>query len=440
MAAANTVESLNGLFKEVYADNLADHRPKSFKLQNHIDFITAEKRNGNNYNQPIQVAHEHGFTYSGPGGGAFTLGGSVAGGTKNAQITGSQRVLQSQMDYESAARASTGGKRAFVQATSLLVREMTIAFRKRQEIDIANGRQGIGIVGAVTTDGSPAVVTITDASWVPGVWAGAEGAEIAFGPAPSATVTLGDGAATLKEMDGDKYFTVASVDMGTKKITLDRDTASSAGIEADDAIYFRYQRVEDDGKWNIPLSISDILASSDADTDDSLFGIPMSASSLWKPNKYDRAADGKDITFEDIMKNAVILALSKGLEEDLCMFVSPKLWATLVNAEVGKREWNSRSYKVEVGPEEIQFYSQHGTVKIIASLYIPDGKAFLIAPDLWLRIGATDMTFNLPGRGDEFFLNLESSAAIELRAYDNTALFTEAPGKSVLLTGAGIYA
>ena len=65
MAAANTVSSLNGLFKEVYADNLADHRPKSFKLQNHIDFITAEKRNGNNYNQPIQVAHEHGFTYSG---------------------------------------------------------------------------------------------------------------------------------------------------------------------------------------------------------------------------------------------------------------------------------------------------------------------------------------------------------------------------------------
>ena len=58
---------------------------------------------------------------------------------------------------------------------------------------------------------------------------------------------------------------------------------------------------------------------------------------------------------------------------------------------------------------------------------------FMFAPKLWKRIGATDLTFRLPDRGDEFFLHLPQHAGYELRNYVSHALFTKAPAKSILL-------
>jgi acetyl-CoA carboxylase biotin carboxylase subunit len=39
------------------------------------------------------------------------------------------------------------------------------------------------------------------------------------------------------------------------------------------------------------------------------------------------------------------------------------------------------------------------------------------------------VTFNLPGRGDEFFLHVPDAAGFELRCYSNQALFSPCPGK-----------
>ena len=59
----------------------------------------------------------------------------------------------------------------------------------------------------------------------------------------------------------------------------------------------------------------------------------------------------------------------------------------------------------------------------------------MISPKLWKRVGATDITFRLPDRGDEFFRHIEDAAGYELRAYSNQALFTKALAKSTIITG-----
>jgi len=56
MASANTVETLNGLFKEVYADKIKDLIPDGVKLMNRIPFSSKEQQLGNLYHQPVKIA------------------------------------------------------------------------------------------------------------------------------------------------------------------------------------------------------------------------------------------------------------------------------------------------------------------------------------------------------------------------------------------------
>ena len=49
---ANTIQTLNGLFKEVYSDNLENLIPDGVKLLNSIPFAKRDGQLGNLYHQP----------------------------------------------------------------------------------------------------------------------------------------------------------------------------------------------------------------------------------------------------------------------------------------------------------------------------------------------------------------------------------------------------
>lgn len=53
MAEANTIATLNGLFKQTYADKLEKLIPDGVKLYKMIPFVAKEKQLGNRYNQPV---------------------------------------------------------------------------------------------------------------------------------------------------------------------------------------------------------------------------------------------------------------------------------------------------------------------------------------------------------------------------------------------------
>ena len=50
---AGTVGTLNGFFKETYADKLGELIPDGVKLLNKIKFMSKDKQPGNLYHQPI---------------------------------------------------------------------------------------------------------------------------------------------------------------------------------------------------------------------------------------------------------------------------------------------------------------------------------------------------------------------------------------------------
>jgi hypothetical protein len=107
----------------------------------------------------------------------------------------------------------------------------------------------------------------------------------------------------------------------------------------------------------------------------------------------------------------------------------------MLNDQAALRRYDG-SYSKQVsenGAMSIRFHSQNGEIEIEPSIYVKEGYAYLLCLDEWSRVGSTDMTFKRPGQGEEFFRDLENSAAYEMRLYSDQAVFCSSPGKNVLI-------
>lgn len=414
----NAVDTLNGLFKEVYADALADAKPKGLHITRDIPFVERSRMPGNEFHQPVSLTHEHGFSYAAAASGAFALNAAIAHNTKDAKIVGTQMLLRSRIDYETAARASSGGNRAFRQALDVVVENMNDSARKRNEIDFLYGQQALGKVDS--SHETNKTLTLYATHFAPGVWAGQEGAKILVFSQVTSTATLLD-----------QVYTISKVDIENRTLTVTGTTADLGGDgAADHHIYFLGQRASaTDSGHNVFKGIHSLLAA----TSGTVLNINVASFSLWKSNQY---AQGGDLTFAGV-NGAVAAANGKGLDEDVSLYINPGVWADLLDDEVAVRQHMTAGGRgaFRVGAEGIEFFSQNGTIMIKSSRYVKKGFGYLISPRLWKRVGATDLTFRLPDRGDEFFRHIEDAAGYELRAYSNQAMFTKALAKSTLITG-----
>lgn len=408
------VTALNGNFREQYADKLENLTPARAVIQRDIEFVPRQQQPGNQYHQPVLLAHEHGFTYAAAGSGAFELENAIAGQTKDATLVGTQMLLRSRIDYETAARASSGPPRNFKQALSIVVENMWESSRKRAEIDLLYGQRGIGQIntsGVNTTNGT---IEIATAEWAPAIWAGQEGAKLGTYSQITSTATLTCGAS---------YLQITGVDLENKTITV---TGTLTNVTGGNYCFFKTQRTTT--AHNVFQGIHSLLASTGT-----VLGISTADYSLWKANTY---AVGGALTFNKIQK-AIASAVAKGLDEDLNLYINPSAWADLLSDEAALRRHvkGGREAAYMAGAEGIQFFSQNGKITIKPTPFMKEGIAIALAPRYWKRVGATDLTFRLPDRSDEFFLHVPTHAAYELRCYINHAIITRAPGRAILLTG-----
>jgi len=401
--STDTVGNLNGFFKEVYADKLQELIPEGLKLVNMIKFIGKEKQGGNLFHQPVILGMEHGVTFASSDDDAFNLNPPVAGVIKDAQVRGNPMVMRSLLGYTAASR-SVGGKNAFMDATKYIVANMLRSMSKKLEIHLLYGQKGYGVVSAAAVG---AVVTIKTAEWAPGIWAGGEGMPI----------EIRDAAGTTSRGE----FTISSVDMDARTVTLTA-SAQTAGVTTDDVIYHK-------GAFgNEFAGIHKILENTST-----LFNINAGTYNLWKANSYPVSGA---LSFAKLSK-AASRAVEKGLDSKLTVFVNPRGWSDLLQDQAALRMFD-QSYsatQLQNGAKSLKFHSQNGELEIIPSIYVKEGYAYALSMEEFMRVGSSDISFKRPGYGDEFFRDLENSAAYELRLYTDQALFCMAPGKNVLLTG-----
>lgn len=397
--SAHDLNSLNGLFKEVYADSLENLIPEGVKLMPRVKFVPRAKQPGNFYHAPVILGLEHGVTFAGGDEGAFNLNAPIVGQIKDASVRGNQMVLRSVLSYAAAARSVGAGARAFEDATKFLVANMMRSMARKLEIELFYGQSGYGTVASIAGND----ITVTTAQWAPGIWAGSEGMKIEIRSA--AGVLRGSASITAVNMD-------------TRVLSVD---AAPPGVVATDVIWHF-------GAYGKEFAGAHAIITNTG----TLFGIDASQYSLWQGNSY--AASGA-LGFEEL-SSALARAVEKGLDSPVVAFVNPRTWSNLMTDQAALRQYDS-SYKAaqaENGMESISFHSQNGKIEIVPSIYVKESHAFLLCMDEFIRVGSTDITFRRPGQGDEFFRDLENSAGYELRAYTDQALFCSAPGKQVLIT------
>lgn len=422
---ANTKSTLNGLFKEIYANKIENLIPDGVKLLKMIPFLSGEKELGNKYHQPVQLSHEHGVTYADADSGAFTLNDPVAAVYKDASVEGAQLLMRTSMSYQAAFKASNN-KKAFVRATALIVQNMVNSLSKRLEVALLYGQSatGIGQPDSISGSSNTRNLIFSSSEWAAGIWAGSETMKIDF-------VSVSSGALVSTSVSG----TVNSADLANKKVNV-----TAAGIMSTVA-----NLILSTGSSGVYLVYKGALGSEFAGLDkiitntSSLFGINAGTYNLWKGNT-STLTSGSELSLARIVE-AVALAVERGLDEDVVCMISPKVWSDLAADEAGLREYDS-SYKPAEAVRGNQKLTYYGPVKIEihASIYVKEGEAFIFPPKRAKRIGATDITFRLPGRTqqEDFFTELASAAGYELRSYTDQALFIDTPARCVKITNISV--
>lgn len=410
-ASANTVQSLNANFKEIYTQ-IKDLVPAQYKMSKMIPFAKGDKQLGNSINEPVILGLEGGITYGGEDGLAFTLNDIVSFPLKNAQVKSSEMVLRSAISVGMASRSQTQ-KNAFERGMKLLTGNMLKSMYHRLEVSLLYGRSGIGIVEA---DETADVLKIEDAEWAAGIWVGTNKHEIdIFSP-------------DLSTKRG--TFPVASYDLEARTVTA---TGASGVALAGDVIYFKGAVVE----GGTPEHKDMLGLHQIAFERSSLFSINNSNEPLFQGNVVDVGASGSPavLNFAKV-EEAVAASVEKGLqEEEMCVMVNSNSWNDLLTEQQAKRQYDSsyNSSEQEDGSKAIKFYGQAGSIKIVPHTYIKEGFAYALCEKDLIRIGSTDITFEPPGYEGEFFKLLENANGYEIRAYSDQALFTSKPSCITIL-------
>lgn len=403
-----TVNSLDALFKKVYGDGTIKAVPKFAKIMNEVPFSKREKL-GDQYIVPVLLQHEHGFSYGVHGDGAFTLNASIAGAVKQAAVRGCMIVLRSQLSYEDIFKAADAGAAAFESATSLAVENMQASFAKRQELAFLYGQMGLGKV----TDNTSGVLTISDATWAPGIWSGMKDCILEAWTTQAAT-------ATQHNTD----LTVSAVSMSGKTVTV---TGTNSAVVATDHLYFKGARTSTALKEC--LGLDGIMSTQTGD----VFGIATGSYELWRSVNRDVAGPASMLA----VLNGVSDAVNMGLMVDAKLYLATKRWNSLNADQAALRRYGAYSSKAENGFQGIVYHSVNGSIEIEAHPFVKEGEGFLIAQPSKriVRVGSTDITFRRPGMDDKIFRELTDNAGLELRAFSDQAVIITTPAQCVKYTG-----
>jgi hypothetical protein len=317
-------------------------------------------------------------------------------------------LLRDAMDYESAAKASEGGQRAFVKATRFMVEGMIEQMSKRLEINAFYG--GTGLASAVCTQSSTAFsCVITAATFAPLMWSGMEGAKLdCYSGASKLTATL--------------PVTITAVNLTTRTITGTCSASDSLNGQTVDLYFY--------GAYGKEFSGIDKIVTNTG----SLFGIDAGTYPLWTGSTY--SAGSAALSLSKIESACAVAAGKGGLDGEATCWVSYATWANLCSDMAALRMFDgSYGKQASNGFESIKFYALNGPVEVVPSGYVKGGECFILPKSGISRIGATDMTFNIPGQANEsderFFFPIADYAGFELRLFSHQAMIIKTPAKCV---------
>jgi hypothetical protein len=212
-------------------------------LQRLIPFQQKAKT-GDLFSEVVVVQRSHGVTMSSTGRGtAYNLNAVRSIVTKEAQIAPAEITMREQVAYGAlAASGSTDGKGvvSYGNIAAECVEGMEESGRFYAESNFLYGRTSIGAVSAVSGAGTTRTLTISVASYAPGIWMNAENALVDIYSAPGGTKrnALADVVVTsLSDIDNRQILVtgnatdLGNVVVGDVLVWKTADTESCVGMD-----------------------------------------------------------------------------------------------------------------------------------------------------------------------------------------------------------------
>lgn len=412
MSANNTRTSLDTLFKRQLAKELNMLVPETATMTKLYPSIT--QQDGREYLEPVNLTHEHGFSY-GAGDGTVALNASIAAVYAEAKVTSSPIILVSRFGQDAANRMLKDDT-TFMKLAGHRAKVMKESLVKRAEIAMLYAKTGIATVDVVTDGGANvASFTVTVGSWSPAIWGGMEGAELDVWDA------------TLATQRNTASVVVTSINPDTKSITVSGVEAELDTIVPTDIVFFKGSKAND-------MTGLDAIATNTGN----LFNINAATYQLWKSSAY--SASGA-LTFGKILKAASLPVARGGLDGNAVCLIPPRAFEQL-NEDASAYRSTDSSYKPGKGingVESLEFHYQAGMLSVVPAPYCKEGDAFIFPKEDIIRVGAKDFSFgtNLDSNGEpqEYFTQVPGYAAYEMRAQYDFTLFGRAPAKIVKISG-----
>lgn len=429
MAETNTVDTMDGLHKEVYGDGPLNVIPETDILQRKVPFSEGTML-GDVFVEQVILADEGGITEAAPGDGGFKLLSAVAMTSKKAKFDGRQILIRGNADYEVMSKATAAGAKAFKSASQTLVDSLNASIRHRIEWNSFYGQKEVARAdSSVNATATTTTVTFHDEHWADQAFTGKEGHKVAFY----------DSAGTnLVSSGADAIFTITSVDNDNFKMVI---TGTATGItaldsdlgSADQYMYWLGSVGVDQTNGYPPstLASKSMYGLHDLITNTGTrFEIAANTYSLWKGNTKDCGSG--PLTLQKILSGLGIAQARGGLASPVSVFCNPVTWNNVASDQAALRRFGGeRGRDAENGFEFIKFYSASGPVELIGHGMVKRSHAFAVPIKKVKRVGSADVTFKTPGMGDKMWIHLPDNAAAQLRAYSNQQIFIENPAQCV---------
>lgn len=409
------VSNLDGLFKDQFHSDIEDLKPQHVLLQDLIDFVPADKQNGEFYSIPTLLRSNQGVTYLGESGSIGTLVSAKPGIMKEAQVYGSEINVRGQLSYKALSQAASAGSRAFKKASAWLVEDLATVAHIRLEIAALYGRSGLGKIESYTNvSGTTYDVVIAEDSFAPGIWVSLEGAVLEVFNAGAKV--------------GDRKLTVETVTTTTRTVRVTQ--SGSTGTPAATHDLFFETANAGSGSFN---EMCGLFAQMSA-VSGTLFNIDRGAYTLMQGN----VVSSTGAASKAKIVSAAMHAVDKGCMSELVVLVGTKTWADLNKEDMALRRFDGsyNSSVSESGNTELVYSNVNGKIKVICHPMVKNGHAFILNPKDVLWVGSAKPTFEIPGfSGEKFFRLVDGSNAVELQNYSDLAIYAIKPSQTVLLTG-----
>lgn len=412
---AVTGASLEGWFKEIYGDktNLV---PEFAVCRERVKFSTRE-RLGDTYQFPVRVQRGQGWTWKGGSDSltAFTLNSIRSGATKNASLSGAMFVHRDSIAYK-VIMSAAGSKEAFGDVTAEVVQDMLETLNAQLEIALLYGGTNLGTLGVAGASATTQAYYLTSATSALGLWAQLDGAAVDVFSSDFVT----------KRNTNALVVSLADYDTTNKRVTfsLTGDAADNAAVGSGDVIVpYGAQAAGGSAAW---FSGLDKIVTNSG----SLFGIDAASYPVWKGTSL--SAGSAALTFSVLNRAGAMVAMRSGTQKS-SVLISTQTWGDVNNDLAAIRRENENRGRIELGTQAITFYGPAGAMELIPHPMVKAGEAFVVDFGRMKRVGASDITWGLPGEyesmgaPDKFLTQLTDAAGFEMRGAFDQALICTRP-------------